>query len=413
VAQVSLEPVTEIKVTLNFDNDPIPVGRLALRENEIYFEYEASFLEKGIELSPLRLSLRPGVRKFDPRLFDGLPGVFYDCLPDGWGRLLVDRALASQGVNYRTISALDRLACVGQSGMGALTFLPEWDGQTTEVGDLSLDQLSTQAEAVLAGEANDVLQDLIALNGSSAGARPKAVIFVNDDKTIIRHGSGEHEDGFEHWLVKFANTQDGPDAGAIEYVYAEMAKTAGVEMSDVHLFPAENAAGYFATKRFDRIGSNRLHLHSACGLLHSDFRTPTLDYEELLALTGSLTKDAREVETMYRLAVFNVLAHNRDEHSKNFSFLMDASGEWKLSPAYDLTFSSGPGGEHSSTVMGEGKSPTEEHLRRLGDAAKIDEAKVDAVIGATKDALSMWKELAVNYGVSADNVSLIDKSLFG
>lgn len=409
---MTITSVNEINVGLQFDADPIPVGRLALRENEIYFEYDASFLEKGLEISPVRLSLRPGVRKFDPRQFEGLAGVFYDCLPDGWGRLLVDRALRSQGVDPRTISALDRLACVGQKGMGALTFLPEWEDQPTDKGDLSLDRLSTQAEAVLAGEANDVLKELIALNGASAGARPKAVISVNEDKSVIRHGSGEQDEGFEAWLVKFANIEDGSDAGAVEYVYAQMAKAAGVEMSDIHLFPAEKAAGYFATKRFDRIGSKRLHLHSACGLLHSDFRTPSLDYEDLITLTGSLTKDVREVEKMYRIAVFNVLAHNRDDHSKNFSYLMNKFGEWKLSPAYDITFSAGPGGEHSTTVLGEGKSPTDDHLRRLGKNAKINEKTIDAIIAATKDALTMWRDFAIEHNVGADNIALIEKSLF-
>lgn len=408
---MSIKPANEIKVALKFEGDFIPVGRLALRDNEIYFEYSASFIEQGMELSPFRLPLRPGVQKFDRHLFDGLPGVFYDCLPDGWGRLLVDRALRSQSVDPRSISALDRLACVGQNGMGALTFLPEWNDQPADTGELSLDELSTQAEAVLTGDANDVLEGLIALNGSSAGARPKAVISVNKDKTVIRHGTMPHEHGFEAWLVKFANTQDGPDAGAIEFVYAQMAENAGIEMTDVHLFPAKNAAGYFATKRFDRIGPRRLHLHSACGLLHSDFRTPSLDYEDLITLTGSLTKDVREVEKMFRLAVFNVLAHNRDDHSKNFSFLMNASGEWKLAPAYDLTFSSGPGGEQSTMVMGEGKSPSEKHLRELGAASNIDAAKVALIIDQTKGALSNWEELAINHGVSLDNVNLIDKSL--
>ena len=151
--------------------------------------------------------------------------------------------------------------------------------------------------------------------------------------------------GFEPWLVKFPNRQDGTDAGGMEYVYALMAKEAGVELPEVHLFAAEKTAGYFAMKCFDRQENSRLHMHSASGLLHSDFRAPALDYDDSLELTAALTRDRDEVMKMYRLAVFNVLAHNRDDHGKNFSFLMSNTGAWKFAPAYDLTFSSGPGGE--------------------------------------------------------------------
>lgn len=181
------------------------------------------------------------------------------------------------------------------------------------------------------------------------------MIGVDQKRQTLIYGTPDLSDEFEPWLVKFPNVKDGLDAGAIEYIYALMAVRAGIDMMEVHLFPAQKGGGYFATKRFDRKGKKRLHIHSACGLLHSDFRTPSLDYEDLMALTMILTRDVREVEKMFRWAVFNVLAYNRDDHGKNFSFLMDVSGQWRLSPAYDLTFSSGPQGEQSTTVMGEGK----------------------------------------------------------
>ena len=225
-----------------------------------------------------------------------------------------------------------------------------------------------QAQEVLDGTSDDVLAELIALNGSSAGARPKALIGVNDKRDHIIHGVHDLPAGYTPWMVKFPNSQDGLDAGAIEYVYALMAKEAGVSMPDVHLFPAKRGTGYFAIKRFDRDGDKRYHMHTACGLLHSDFRTPSLDYEDLVALTGMLTRDVREVEKLYQLAVFNVLAHNRDDHSKNFSYLMDSQGRWKISPAYDLTFSSGPRGEQSTMVMGEGRNPNTIHLLKLAQA---------------------------------------------
>ena len=214
-------------------------------------------------------------------------------------------------------------------------------------------------------------------------------------------------DSHEHWMVKFPNSTDGADAGAIEYVYALIAKETGIDMMPVHLFEASQGSGYFATERFDRISNQRFHMHTVSGLLHADFRMPSLDYEDLIALTSALTKDMREVEKMYRLAVFNVMSHNRDDHSKNFSFLMDDKGEWKLSPAYDLTFSSGLRGHLSTMVMGEGQSPTIEHLVRLGKEANLKRSEIDDIIEQTRQALEQWENLAINYGVTKTNIKLI------
>lgn len=190
-----------------------------------------------------------------------------------------------------------------------------------------------------------------------------------------------------------------------------MAKEAGITVPEVHIFPAQRGAGYFAVKRFDRNQNKRYHMHSACGLLHSDFRTPSLDYEDLIALTGMLTRDVREVEKLYHMAVFNVLAHNRDDHSKNFSYLMDEDGQWKISPAYDLTFSSGPRGEQSTMVMGEGRNPNLLHLLKLAAEAKIKKERAAEIIEATKSSLSQWQVLAKHYGVSSANIKLIQKKL--
>jgi serine/threonine-protein kinase HipA len=211
--------------------------------------------------------------------------------------------------------------------------------------------------------------------------------------------------------VKFPNTQDGVDAGAIEFAYADMARAAGIDMMATHLFPAKKGAGFFATRRFDREGDKRLHVHTASGLLHADHRIPSLDYEDLIVLTMRLTRDIREAEKMFRLAVFNVLAHNQDDHAKNFTFLMDAAGNWRLSPAYDLTFSSGPGGEQTTMVKGEGKAPGMEHLRKLGADADLPKARIEEIIAQTQDALSKWSALAKAYNVRAANIKLIGERL--
>ncbi len=401
--------VKEVKVGINFGDGVSPVGRLAVRKRRVYFEYDTNFIRGGLELSPIHLPLKPGVSNFDHHLFEGLPGVFNDSLPDGWGRLLLDRFALSQGVMPEEISPLDRLANVGSQALGALVYEPDYNTDHKQDG-INLDSLATQIREVLNGASEDVLVELIALNGSSAGARPKALIGVNEKRDRIIHGASDLPEGFSPWMVKFPNSHDGVDAGAIEYVYALMAKEAGISRAEVYLFSAQKGAGYFAVKRFDRNGK-RYHMHTVSGLLHSDFRSPLLDYENLLALTGRLTRDLREIEKMYRLAVFNVLAHNRDDHSKNFSFLMDRDGQWKLSPAYDLTFSSGPGGEQSTMVMGEGRNPKEEHLFKLAEEVKIKYDQAIEIIEATKASLARWPRLAKEYGVSKEKIKLIQQKI--
>jgi serine/threonine-protein kinase HipA len=407
---MSFTPVNTVNVGLDLGDGSSPIGRLAIRERKIYFEYDRSFIARGLEISPVRLPLQPGLRIFEAGLFDGLPGVFNDSLPDGWGRLLFDRAMRAEGILPEQLSPLDGLVHVGSTGMGALVYEPDMLPGITG-GDIDLDRLAGQALDVLKGQADDVLSELIALNGSSAGARPKAMIGYNPASGAMIHGAVHLPDKFEHWLVKFQNTQDGMDAGAIEFAYADMARAAGIEMMASHLFPASKGAGFFATRRFDRDGGKRLHVHTASGLLHADHRIPSLDYEDLIALTMRVTRDIREAEKMFRLAVFNVLAHNRDDHAKNFTFLMDAAGNWRLSPAYDLTFSSGPGGEQTTMVKGEGKAPGTGHLRKLGADADLPKARIEEIIAQTQDALSQWSGLAKAYNVRPANIKLIGERL--
>jgi len=324
--------------------------------------------------------------------------------------LLFDRLLRSQGILPPSQSPLDRLAHVGLYGMGALVYEPD-NSPADNHEFIDLDNLALQTEEVLQGSSEDVIKELLALNGSSAGARPKALIAITHNREQITYGAKKLNEGFEPWLVKFSNSLDGYDAGAIEYVYALMAKEAGVIMPDVHLFSSQKGAGYFAVKRFDRDGNKRLHMHTASGLLHSDFRTPSMDYEDLLNLTAALTKDIREVEKMYRLAVFNVLAHNRDDHAKNFSFLMDESGNWKLAPGYDLTFSSGPSGEQSTMVMGEGRDPKTSHLVKLGQGSKLPKKLINEIIDQTKSSLAHWTDLAKKHNITKANIKLIANAL--
>lgn len=402
--------ITEIKVGLNFGSEIQSVGRLAERNGIIYFEYDEDFVQNGVEISPFKLPLRNGVVELPSDPFEGLAGVFSDSLPDGWGRLLFDRMMRSQRISPSQISSLDRLTYVGLNGMGALVYEPDSSPPIIQQF-IDLDHLATQTEKILEGASGEVITELFALNGSSAGARPKALIGVDQARKNISYGVNQLNDGFEHWLVKFPNSQDGIDSGAIEYVYALMAKEAGLYFPDVQLFSSQKGNGFFGVKRFDRQENKRFHMHTVSGLIHSNFRFPSLDYEDLLSLTMALTKDIREVEKMFRLAVFNVMAHNRDDHAKNFSFLMNEFGEWKLSPAYDLTYSNGPGGEQSTMVMGEGRNITIEHLVKLGLEAKISKELIDQIIEKTAESLSKWIRLSKDYGVSKSNIELINRAL--
>lgn len=402
--------VKELKVGLDFGTGIQDVGRLAIRNSNIYFQYSETFLQSNLEISPIKLPLQRGVVELPEKPFEGLAGVFNDSLPDGWGQLLFDRKLPAEGILPSEITALDRLAHVGNHGMGALVYEPD---QSPLMPDkmIDLDVLASQTEEVLQGSSEEVIPELLALNGSSAGARPKALIGVDAERKSISYGAHPLENGFEPWIVKFSNSQDGKDAGAIEYVYALMAKDAGIIMPEVHLFPSQKGNGFFAVKRFDREGNKRFHMHTASGLIDSNFRLPSLDYEDLLSLTLVLTKDIREVEKMFRLAVFNVMAHNRDDHAKNFSFLMNETGAWTLSPAYDLTFSNGLGGEQSTMVMGEGWNISVNHLIRLGSEAKLTKSFIEETIEQTKSALGQWKSLAKEYGVNKTNIKIIGRRI--
>ena len=394
--------VSEIHIGLQFEEAVISVGRLATLNHQIYFEYGANFLKTQLQLSPFELPLTPGLKTISRTIFEGLPGVFNDSLPDGWGRLLLDRLMRSRNVLPNQLSPLDRLAHVGLNGMGALIYQPT--SQENNIVAKTLDEYALHSAHILSGSPDELLPTLVTLNGSSGGARPKIMVSVDDKKKKIICGADAK---LQQWLVKFSNTQDGVDAGAIEYVYSLMAKKAGVEMTDTHLFPSKNNAGFFGTKRFDREYQKRFHMHTVAGLLNLDFRTATLDYRDLLIVAEKLTKSITEVEKLFHQAVFNVLSNNGDDHLKNFSFLMNENGKWYLSPAYDVTFSFGPSGEQTTTVLGKGKGISVQDLMQLGLQAKLSHSCVKAIIEKTCTALSQWKTLAKKYGVSKENNQII------
>jgi serine/threonine-protein kinase HipA len=358
-------------------------GRLLLKNRKIFFEYDADFIKRGLELSPFKLPLKSGVIESNDRTFEALFGLFNDSLPDGWGRLLLDRKLMNAGLNPGTLSPLDRLCFVGTHGMGALSYEPENPSAISHITN-DLDEIDSEIQATL--DENDAyVEDLLVLGGSSAGARPKVLLNIEDSD----------------WLIKFRSQLDPKDISAIEYAYHLMAIDAGLIVPEAKLFPSRKGLGFFGVKRFDRNGDNRIHMHTIAGLLHADHREPSLDYESIMKATLYLTKDIRQCEIQFRNAVFNILSHNRDDHSKNFSFLMNQQGNWTVSPAYDLTFSSGPAGEHSTMIIGEGKNPTKNHLLKLAGTVGIKHDKALVIIDQVLAAIQKWDAFAAKVGVSA------------
>ncbi len=400
--------ITKLEVFLSSYDEELFVGTLAYKDKKIYFEYDKNFLQSGIEISPYKLPLKSGLFVCDDTVFEGLFGVFADSLPDGWGRLLLDRYFLKQNIKYSDITPLDRLAYIGGFGVGALLYKPFVDGVHGEVDDIVLDSLATHSLEILKNETTKDIEKFIELGGSSGGARPKVMIQLNKHNDILC-GSSKLKQGFKHYMVKFASSSDSSDVGKIEYIYSLMAKDSKIDMSDTRLLKG-NKGSYFAIERFDRIGGDRVHMHSVAGLTHSDFRMPILDYDDLLRLTFHLTKDINEVIKMYRLACFNLFAHNRDDHAKNFSFLLNRDKTWKLSPAYDLTFSYGPGGEHSTTYMGEGKDPKKYHLIDLAKKHNIKNAQ--KIITEIQNAISNFQKYAKELELNRQSLKLISNLLY-
>ena len=309
------------------------VGRLAMAPNNCCaFEYDAEWLKDGFSISPIKLPLKKELFIAKQYPFEGNFGVFNDSLPDGWGRLLLNRVLEKQGIDEFSLNPVQRLSIVGSNGMGALSYLPDQKfEETTPINDLR--KLQEETENILQEKPSEALEALFKNGGSSGGARPKYLLNIEG----------------RSWLVKFRNSNDPVNIGKVEYNYSLAAKSCQIRMPETRLFEGK----YFGTERFDLLDGKRVHVITASGLLDADFREVSLDYIALLQATGYLTQNPAEVEQMFRLMIFNVLTGNRDDHAKNFSFLWN-DGKWELAPAYDLCPSDGFGGQHTTTINGKG-----------------------------------------------------------
>lgn len=352
------------------------------------FSYDEGWLKDGFSISPFSLPLKEGVFLPQKDTFNGLFGVFSDSLPDAWGQLLVARMLKTRKIPQDDFGVLDRLAVVGESGMGALTYHPAWPRQQDTAAD-NLDRLARECSQVLHSEKVENLDKLFVLGASSGGARPKIMTRIDE----------------KEWIIKFPAHVDPAEIGRIEKAYSDCAEACGILVPETKLFPSDCCSGYFGSVRFDRLRDEygrmiRRHMLTASALLEIDFRVPSLDYHSLMKLTAILCRGSREqLWQMYRRMCFNVYAHNQDDHSKNFTYLYDEKSDtWTLSPAYDLTYSSTYYGEHTTSVNGNGRNPGLADLCAVGQQAGLSKDKcrqvAEEIREKTADILKMGQSMA-------------------
>ena len=347
------------------------VGTLSLTpDNRLnVFAYDKSWIDNGFSISPLELPLKPGVLIAKPKPFYGNFGIFEDSLPDGYGRYLLHKALLRKGINDSDLSSLDRLAIVGNNGMGALSYSPAIK-LSEEESITDFDRLQQIALEVLKEQQDGAAGLLLYNSGNSGGARPKAVF----------------SDADGHWLIKFRHTYDPIDIGLQEFRYNEIARKCGINVPDYRLVNGR----YFASRRFDiDQDGKRLHTATAGALLCISLREPFMDYSNLLALTGYITQSREDVVQMYRRMLFNYLTDNKDDHCKNFSFYVVKNADtdiwqWRLAPAYDLTLcTQGYNGEHATSVNGTGQPRIADFIA-VGTKIKLSETLCRQIIGEVR-----------------------------
>jgi serine/threonine-protein kinase HipA len=396
----------KIKVSLDFGTSIVEVGVLVEQNQEIYFRFDPSFLESNLDISPFKLKKTTEILLSPRTPFDGLFGVFNDSIPDGWGRLLLDRKLIESGKNPKEITVLDRLSMLGKSAQGALIYEPVTDKGKSENERVNLDLIAQESKDLLKTGNASFLDQLYHLGGNSVGARPKILVNYNHK---LNQFSTLSEEEFEPWIIKFPALNDFKDIARIEYSYYKMALACGIEMSKSNLFYSEKEKVFFGTKRFDRKGNQRLHLHSACGLLHDDFRYSTLDYGHVMDAANRLENNLTACEKVFRLAVFNVYASNMDDHSKNVAFLMNENGNWCLAPAFDLTFSPSPGGYHSLSVGNIYQEIGKKELLKLSSYFGIKNG--NEIIDQVKEIISKWNMFSTETEINKKESKLIEITL--
>jgi len=360
---------------------------------QIVFEYSNEAKNRGLELSSYTLPLEGNKlrRGFPPHQL-GLPGPVYDALPDGWGMLLMDRLFRRRRLSPARIGPLERLAYIGNNAMGAMSFEPVLPEGQEPQEHIALDLLAAEVQEVLNGEGGEFLQQLLLVGGSPQGARPKALVY-RDPRTGAF--TTAVKPGFEAWLIKFPGKEEHAEVCAIEMVYAECLRMCGIQTPDTQYFSLPNGLAAFASKRFDRQDGLRVPMQSLAAFTGADFKTPgVLDYVNFLRATQMCTNDVREKALAFERAVFNVAFNNRDDHPKNFAYVMSPSGAWQLAPAYDVTFCEGPGGYHQMDVMGEALEIDRDAMLRLADEAEVSVETAGGIIDRFCNVASQFAVIA-------------------
>ena len=383
------------------------------RRQTALFEYDDDFKSTGLELSPLTMPLGDGVFSFgnlNKDTYLGLPGLLADALPDAYGKALLDRWLAMNGRTFA--NPVERLCYQGKRSMGALEFVPAQNAHLEQNSRLEIDSLveiarevmdnKSQLDVNLNGNKKEAIANIIKVGTSAGGQRAKAVIAYNENTGEVRSGQIDAPEGFGHWLLKLdgvtnAALGDPKHYGRIEYAYHLMAKNAGIDMMECRLLE-ENGRAHFMTKRFDRLdGNQKIHSQTLCGIAHFDYKMlHAYSYEQAFQVMRRLRLPYKQAEEMFRRMVFNVIARNQDDHTKNISFLMDKSGEWSLPPAYDVSYCYNPKGEwtsqHQMSINNKWTDFTIDDFRAV--AQNIHIKKCDSIIEQVCDAVSQWKSIA-------------------
>lgn len=409
------------------------VGAVAMEPSKGYyaFEYDPKFRARNIELAPLHMPLAQGDAPF---LFTNLPEATYkrlpallaDALPDDFGNALINAWMADRGVPVSSITTLDRLAYMGKRGMGALEFKPTRGPNTSSSTAIQLGKLINVARQAVQGQidtdahAKAALTQIIQVGTSAGGARAKATVAWNSETDELRAGQFDVEPGFEHWLLKFDGVGEdqklGPskDYGRIEYAYYLMATAAGLKMTDCRLLE-ENGRAHFMTKRFDRAGNQRHHMQSLCAMAHLDYKQKAShSYNQLFDTMQALSLPADDMLQGFTRMVFNVMAANMDDHTKNFAFLLPMEGKWQLSPAYDITHAYNPRGEwvnqHLMSINGKFTDINRSDFEAVADRYGMRKL-VDSTMTKVNEALDRWPEFALQAGVDKKEVESIGQQI--
>ncbi len=403
------------------------IGTLIWKNNRGYFEYTEAFQSSGIEVSPIKMPLSAESYSFaslNKETFKGLPGLLSDSLPDKFGNRLIDQWLEKQGRSVDSFSPVERLCYIGSRGMGALEFLPtigtkKEQSQPIDIAalvDLANNALSAKSSlsTALGGseqEKQQAVEQIISVGTSAGGARAKAVVAWNPTTNEVRSGQVKTADDFSYWLLKFDGVEENRDHESladpkgfsiVEYAYFLMAIEAGITMSNCRLFK-ENGRSHFMTQRFDRHnGSEKIHMQSLCGIAHYDFNEAgAYSYEQAIGVMRDLQLTPDEMKEFYRRMVFNVVARNQDDHTKNISFLMDKSGNWSLSPAYDVTYCYGQGwtNQHQMSINGKRDGFNTKDLWSVAQHADINQRTASRILDEVLAAVTQWPTFAEKAGV--------------